>query len=493
MKRLLILFSFLFFSISASSQTLEESIQMVVDSYGIMGMSLHINVNGTVAQVHLGLRDLDRNLPVTPETQYRIASVSKSVTALGMMKLVNDGLIELDDDISEALGYTVQNPNFPGIPITYRMLLSHTSGLQDGNGYNAFLNGTYSQDPIPSINEVLSPSGTFYTPNMWRLETPGTYFAYSNINYGLIGTLIEAVSGQRFDVYMKTEILEPLAMEGSYNIQDLTDINNLSVLYRFNNGWQAQWDNYQGVMPSPPDLSSYIPGTNGAYFGPQGGLRTSAKGMNNFANAVATNGINTSIEVDKATFQSMKAIAWDYNGSNGDNYFGLFNRWGLGLHHANLSTSDAICPLLDASFIGHPGEAYGLVSDNYFIEGSTISFSLLINGVQAGYQTGSSSFYTVEEDIFEAVCTHINATLGTELSTLPSFEIYPNPASNKLTVLGITQETSWSLLDFKGAELAIGKLTTQTANLLLPHLTSGVYFLKLTVKNQSLVKKLVID
>ena len=488
---------FILFQVSTVlSQDLETTLQEIADDYGVMGMSLYVNVDGAVSETYIGLRDYTRNLPVNQNTQYRIASVSKSFTALGLIKLINDGAIELDDDISEVLGYELRNPNFPDIPITCRMLLSHTSSLQDGSGYAPFLDTTYNQNTIPSISELLLSSGSFYTPNMWRQETPGTYFTYSNINYGLIGTLIEALSGLRFDVFMREQILIPLEIDGSFNIQDLTDINNVSVLYRYDNGWVAQWDNYQGIMPIAPNLDDYILGTNGVYFGPQGGLRITAHQMNIISRVLASDGAFYNLNITEENYQSMKAIAWDYNESNGDNYGGLFNRWALGLHHANLSINDAICLAIPESFIGHPGEAYGLVSDNYFIDGSDVSFSLLINGVRQGYQAGTSAFYTIEEDIFEAICLHINQILNQVTLNDIKFEIIPNPAKSHITIT-LTSELSnfeIELLDIKGKTIKSVRTESKgSIDLMLLGISKGVYFIQINDREKSGVKKLIIE
>ncbi len=150
------------------------------------------------------------------------------------------------------------------------MLLSHTSSLQDGNGYSSFL-GTTVGNPNPShIQSLLVAGGSYYTSNLWRSEKPGTYFAYSNANFGILASLIEALSGQRFDIYMRQQIFEPIEISGSFNIADLVDINNVAVLYRKNGGvWMPQVDNYQGSPTAPMDYSNYTLGTNGFLFSPQ--------------------------------------------------------------------------------------------------------------------------------------------------------------------------------------------------------------------------------
>ena len=267
-------------------------------------------------------------------------------------------------------------------------------------------------------------------------------------------------------------------------------------MYRYNNGWIAQWDNYQGVMPIAPNLDDYALGTNGIYFAPQGGLRITVHEMNSIARALASDGAFYNLNITQENYQLMKAVAWDYNGSNGDNYGGLFNRWAFGLHHANLSISDAICLAIPESFIGHPGEAYGLVSDNYFIEGSDVSFSFLINGVQQGYQVGTSSFYTIEEDIFEAICMHINQILDQVTFNDINFEIIPNPAKSYITIK-LPSELSNSeigLLDIRGKTIkSMRTESKESIDLMLLGISKGVYFIQVNDGEKSSVKKLIVE
>lgn len=94
-------------------------------------------------------------------------------------------------------------------------------------------------------------------------KQPGTYFSYSNINFGLLGTLIESLSGERFDKYMKRVVLDPLGIKGSFNIDDIEDVSNIAVLYRDD---EPTVDNFKGVKPAPRDYSKYKLGTNGFLF-----------------------------------------------------------------------------------------------------------------------------------------------------------------------------------------------------------------------------------
>jgi len=480
---LLVLF---FVGTSLYSQTLEEDIEQVFTDFQLMGMSVWVEKNGIEQSFHFGLKDFDRNLEIDAQTKYRIASISKTVTALGLLKLYDEGLFDLDDPITDYLSFPVTNPSFPGVAITFRMLLSHTSSIQDGSGYNGFLNATFSQNPIPSLEALLSPGGAFYTANMYRTETPGTYFAYSNLNYGVIATLIEAISNERFDVYMKNELLNLLGITGSYNIQDIDNIDDIAVLYRNQGGWNAQFDNYQGVMPSPPfNLPSLVLGTNGLFFSPQGGLRASANELGTILQFIKSDGTSHPGIISEQTLQEMKTIQWDFNGSNGDNYFDLFNRWGLGVHHANLSNDDQICLEGEwGTFMGHPGEAYGLISDAYFSEDGEVAFSFLTNGSFLGYQFGNtSSYYTVEEALFAVLCTYFNEPLAIDEVAFESITVFPNPVTEELTIEGIKEfPVQVKLFDLRGIRV-FEKVMDDNENttLNLSDIKRGLYFLEMEV------------
>ncbi|MCS6825916.1 MAG: beta-lactamase family protein, partial [Caldilinea sp.] len=123
---------------------------------------------------------LERSLPVTAQTKFRVASISKLVTALATMQLVERGRLNLDADVSNALGWTLRNPYWPDLPITPRMLLTHTSSLRDGE--------VYTFPPQVKLREVLTPDGPAYENGAHfagRLphvdHAPGSYFSYCNL------------------------------------------------------------------------------------------------------------------------------------------------------------------------------------------------------------------------------------------------------------------------------------------------------------------------
>lgn len=417
--RATVLFFGILLRVSADCQTLQADLATAAQSHGLVGMSVVATCGDQItATINYGVADIDNAVPVSDSTRFRIASISKLVTAIGLMRLYESGAFGLDEDVSTALGFTLRNPQYPDIPITYRMLLSHTGSLQDGTGYGDFLGDTYASAPPPPISDLLVPGGESYTANMFRQETPGTYFTYANVNYGVIGTLIEAHSGMRFDQYMRLHVLAPLGINGSFNVQDLDNIGNLAVLYR-NSSPQA--DEFNGIIPTPPDLTGYVIGSNGLYFGPQGGLRLSALELAQILLLLRGGGSwNGTTLLAPTTVQQMFADEWTWNGSNGDNYYGLFRSWGLGVHRATAQPGgDLVYPGL--AMFGHAGEAYGLISDLYFDPLSGAGLVFITNGYTPGnaYVTGTeSAFYTVEEDVFTALRTYAyEACLTTGIGT----------------------------------------------------------------------------
>jgi CubicO group peptidase (beta-lactamase class C family) len=476
---------FLLVSLSSRAQEIEGILDEIRQDHEIVGMAVRVSCQGDeLLNYHSGLRHIDLQLPLLENTLFRVASISKSFTAAGLLRLYDQGLFGLDDDVGEALGYEIRNPNFPDVPITYRMLLSHTSSLQDGTGYGPFLSSTYNSDPIPGINQVLLPAGDFYTSNMWRQEAPGTFFAYSNINYGLIGTLIEALSGERFDVYMKTGILEPLGIGGSYNVNDLPYLDQLSVLYRDGN---AQVDDYGGVYPDPiPE--GYVPGTNGSRFAPQGGLRCSSGDLLAFANMLLNGGLHEGIQIlEPETVDLMLSEQWEYNGANGDPYFGLFRNWGLGVHRAEGT------PGLDKVFentmmIGHPGEAYGLISDLYLEPESGLALVFVSNGYYSGggYAFAENSiFYAPEEETFEAV----EANYLGFCSTLPTEQLFPGKECVRIVSGMVTTDADnpIEVYELSGKEIGVFEKGFH-----LSHLPKGMYLVKVISSRGACIRKLGI-
>lgn len=396
---------------SIKAQNLQQELNNVSLSNDMMGGAVIVFCEDQVLDsFYYGKSDYQRNIDVNGQTKFRVASISKTITAIAIMQLAEQNLLDLNSDIGSVLGYNIRNPNFPNVPITVKMLLSHTSTIIDGSTYSSFLQATTNNNPIPNLSEILTTSGLFYTSGQFNNKTPGTYFNYSNLNYVILGTIVEKISNLRFDVYCLQHIFQPLGLDASFNVNDLQDINEVAVLYRKNGGvWVPQADNYQGIQPVFNNLSGYVPGTNGGRFSPQGGLRCSAKDLAKIFMCVLNSGqCNTPLLANQNVNQMLNN-QWTYNGSNGNNYSGLFLSWGLGIHRITSTAGSDIVLSGSSEMFGHPGEAYGLVSDMYYDTVRKAGLVFITNGVGIGYQTnGFSAFYTVEQAVFNAIETHGN-------------------------------------------------------------------------------------
>lgn len=379
-----------------------EELEKIFEEHKLVGMSaLVVYKDSVIFDAYHGISDIEKKRQVDDSTLYRVASISKVLTALAFMQLEEKGLVSLDDDISELLGYKVQNPHSKDHTITPRMLLSHTSTLKDGNAYDNFLTLTYGNPTPPNISELINPEGQYYGDNLWIKQIPGQYFTYSNLGYGILGTIIEKISKTRFDVYVKENILDTLKIEGGFNVGNLKDPSDLAVLYRKTNGnWTPQADYYPYGMPDQVKYENYKTGTNGLIFAPQGGLRINARDLAKIMIMLMNNGRYKNIQIVKPeTLREMYQVQWQYNGMNGNTYYNLFNAWGLGIHLVNeMELGENILP--SRSLKGHSGEAYGLISDMYFHENPDFGFIFMTNGSAKPFETGErSSFYKLEEDI----------------------------------------------------------------------------------------------
>ena len=310
--------------------------------------------------------------PATARTLYRIASISKMMTTLALMRLIEDGKLALDTDLGDYFGFPIRNPAFPARTVTLRMLLTHTSSLRDGAGYS------WSNDkPLKSV--LVAGEPLFGKGEMWDGEhAPGAYFTYCNLNWGVIGTLMERVTGERFDRLMQRLLLAPLGLHGGYNPAELSaeDLGNVAVLYRkrttdteiwnADGPWIPQADNYGGRAPAPPaGIEHYVVGANATPFSPTGGLRISAHDMGTVMLMLINDGRHEGRQILKpSSLKTMFTRQWTYDGKggNGNSNNGLFNAWGLGNQQFPEQAGMLLVEGGGFPAVGHLGDAYGLMT-----------------------------------------------------------------------------------------------------------------------------------
>lgn len=354
-----------------------------------------------------------RERAMNVEAPVRVASVSKLVTTIGVMRLVEQGVLDLDRDVSDYLGWRLRNPAFPDEPITLRLLLSHWSTLVDDGGYFFPLGATLRE----SIN----------TKNWHKPNKPGGYFNYTNLNYGVVATAMEKATGERFDRLMQRLVFAPLKMVACYNWSGCSEaaVAQAAALYRKSSNeddwvqtdaWVTQIDDLRGQRPACPvrlaspdaacELESYRPGDNGTLFSPQGGLRISVRDLGRIARLLLNRGEVDGVRLLKPeTVAAMMTPQWRWGDTPaGETYGGLMRCWGLSMQ-CMIGGGDTPVDR-PVRWFGHLGDAYGLWSGLWIDPEAGRGYVYAVTGTAndpAKLPGRRSGFKSFEEAILQAL------------------------------------------------------------------------------------------
>ncbi len=382
----------------------------------LMAAAIGIIKNGEIVFADaVGSKNLKEE-PATADTKFRIASISKLNTAIGVNQLIEKGLVNPDADASAYVGFPLRNPSHPDTPITVRMLLSHTSSIRDGAP------GIYNIPFGHHISEYFTEGMPCCNPGCWAPaeQAPGQFFAYCNMNYCLLGSVIENASGERFDRYMAEHVYKPMGLSCGFNVAAMSREaqEQIGTLYRkldeageqdpVNGTWQPQCDDFSNGYPTE-DYADYVIGTNGSLFGPMGSLRVSVSELCRIMQMLCSGGSYNGIQILKPeTIETMFTPVWRYDPAlkNGDNYMDMMNCYGMGPHiFTNTDMGDRMVVGQDLPFAGHTAEAYGLVGGLGIDreKGNGIVYFLVGLGSDPAQNPGRySHFYAWEEDLLTA-------------------------------------------------------------------------------------------
>lgn len=204
-------------------QAMEQSILRAVDRHAFSGTVLAAKEGEVIVREGYGMANVELEVPNTPQTVFRIGSVTKPLTALAMIQLADRGAIRLEDPVSRYL------PSFSqGERITLKHLLSHSSGLPN---YTSAENAAAALVHPATVDELIARFA-----NEPLEFTPGEQFSYSNSGYVLLGKLIEEVSGQAYAEYMRQHIFTPAGMD------DTGMDDNRSIVKRRAAGYEPDED-----------------------------------------------------------------------------------------------------------------------------------------------------------------------------------------------------------------------------------------------------------
>ncbi len=342
----------------------EKEFKQIIERNKAVGLAVvAVKDNQVVYNKAFGFKDLENQTPMSCNDLFRIASISKSFTATGIMQLVEQGKLKLEDDISDLVGFEVRNPEFPEIPITVRMLLSHSSSMNDSNGYF-------------TINNI-NPDSSATWKTAWNNYEPGTKYEYCNLGYNTLGTIIERVSGERFDKYIVNNILKPLGVYGGYEVLSL-DTTKFAKIYEYDSENDTFIHSPAAYATREKEIENYVFGHSTPIFSPTGGMKISPLDLTKIMMMHMNNGTLNGVKIiDSESSQMMQS--------------GIIPTEGTDTYGFAIETTTNLIDGL--TMIGHTGSAYGVYTSMFWDADKKFGFVVMTNGCSGKRDNGFMSIH----------------------------------------------------------------------------------------------------
>jgi len=261
----------------AVALSLDDFVKAKLEEAKLPGLSAAVVRDGKVVMLrHYGVADVPSSRAITDDTAFFLASLSKTATGAGAMRLVDEGKLALDEDVERYLPFKVRNPKFPDQKITTRHLMTHTSSIRE-NGVK-LVSLSKPGDPTMSLQELLEPylvpgGATYVEGESYAAQAPGGPFLYSNFGAALVGLVVERIAGKPFATFMRDEIFRPFGMaHTSFLLADYAS-GAVATPHTFVTG--------EGQAAEPQSSVPYLPAT---------ALRSPAKELATFLLAMANGG-----------------------------------------------------------------------------------------------------------------------------------------------------------------------------------------------------------
>lgn len=356
MKKI-VTFIFLLFSafqIHAQNQS-QYRLSLLMERQPVMGLSVAVVKDGKLIYTDALGWKVAGEVALHTSDMFRIASISKSFSATSILQLVEQKKLSLDEDVSDLIGFQVRNPKFPETVITLRMLLSHTSSLNDSEGYFT----------LDAINPAKNPN----SDKVYNDYKPGEGYQYCNLNFNMVGTILEKYSGERFDQYVKKHILDPLGLYGGYNVDEL-DQSRFATLYNYSRDSAKFIPSPAAYASRKEELASYQMGYSTPIFSPTGGMKISAPDLAKYMIMHMNYGQGEKAKIisKKSALEMQKPLSSDEN-------------YGLALWKTDKLISGV-------ELTGHTGSAYGLYSAMFFDPEKKYGFVVITNGCDPAEEEG---------------------------------------------------------------------------------------------------------
>ena len=320
------------------------------------------------------------------------------VATIGVMKLVEAGKLDLTSDVSRWLGWPLRNPNFPDRPITLRMLLSHTASVRE-----------HDDDYVIPLG--VSLQSVMAGPKNWDPQHgPGdNYFSYTNLNFPIVGSIVEQVTGERFDLWMRRNLLKPMQLDACYNWPTCSDAAVARAVELDAPDGKPQKDDLHGARPACPvfvkdgeacDLARWRLGENGSLFAPQGGLRISARGLARVGRMLLNGGTLDGVRIlSPQSVDLLLTQLWRFDGSNGNSEHGFYCSFGLATQQIPTPVPGCADDMgtRGATLVGHAGDAYGMKSGIWIDRTRRRGIAYFVTGVPDNAQRDGRGAFTAAE------------------------------------------------------------------------------------------------
>src|SRR5215217_7940396 len=244
--------------LAAALPEIEKLFKGFMDRSQSPGAVFGVVIDGELVWVKgAGVREKTNNSPVTPETVFRIASMTKSFTAMSILKLRDEGKLSLDDPVARYIPElaTLPYPTSDSPVLTIRHLLTHSEGFPEDN--------PWGDRQLAQTDETLR---TWLRAGIPFSTSPGTAFEYSNYGFAILGQIVAKASGRPYADYVRDNILKPLGMNSSTFEMSSVPREQIALGYRReDNGWKPEpilahgsFGSMGGLWTTAPDLSRYV-------------------------------------------------------------------------------------------------------------------------------------------------------------------------------------------------------------------------------------------
>ena len=352
---------------------IEEYIPALMEEAAIPGLAIAKISDGKAVIRTFGKANIETNIPVTEDTLFNIASISKPIMGVVLLQLVDQGKLELDRDINDYLPFTIDNPKIQNEKITLRHLVTHSSGIADYYDFDSYAINQDSETSLEvHLKSLLTPGGGLYNQGDYFLDyAPGTKRKYSNLAAGLAGYLVEATTGISLAEYSRKYLFKPLEMEQTSWLLHNLSLDKIAVPYEVescipylficSNTESPELNYIIGEYFNPPlkykHFHPYPHFGNPQY--PDGGVRTSIKELSHFLVHLLDNKDTSGRKLlSDSMYSEMLKLQLPTEISDNQRFFWRDNSMGL---------------------IGHMGSDLGVFSALYFDPSKKVGFIIVMN------------------------------------------------------------------------------------------------------------------